>query len=171
MATEATKSPEEQIQPWFWWTMGILSTTGVIVFSVVVWFNPLTPTKQPVSVESTAVVESVPMKSLDVAPVTPTARPEPPEEEYYPPPVETESYVDTYGRDVAAIKSAVLADTISPRSAVFCPRFEVMTNARGNRVYVGWYRSADLRGVVGQDNIVAEVDYLGNVVLLSIGDF
>jgi hypothetical protein len=79
---------------------------------------------------------------------------------------------DVYERDVAAIKQAVFADTIVPSSASFCSRFEILPkrNARGNKVYVGWYRSRGLNGVVGQDNIIAEVDASGTVLKLSIGD-
>jgi len=75
-----------------------------------------------------------------------------------------------YNRDVAAIKNAVLADTISPKSAFFCKRFDLIRNTRGNRVYVGWYSSTDLFGERGRDNIVAEVNSNGVVVRLSIGE-
>ena len=77
---------------------------------------------------------------------------------------------DQYFRDVKAIKSGVLADTINPKSAVFCTQFEIIHNARGNRVYVGWYISNDLKGRPGRDNIIAEVSSTGRLVKLSIGD-
>lgn len=76
----------------------------------------------------------------------------------------------SYSNDVAAIKRAVLANTIVPESAEFCPRFEVLDNERGNKVYVGWYRSKDLLGVYGRDNIVAEVDASDEILQLSIGE-
>ena len=77
----------------------------------------------------------------------------------------------SYARDVSAVKRAVLADTIVPETAQFCPRFGVIRNKRGNKVYVGWYRSKGLNGVEGQDNIVAEVNNDGGIVKLSIGAF
>jgi hypothetical protein len=76
---------------------------------------------------------------------------------------------DNYERDVSKIKARVLADTINPGSAEFCPSFEVMTNQRGNKVYVGWYTSFDLRGRRGKDNIIAEVDSSGEILKLTIG--
>jgi hypothetical protein len=78
---------------------------------------------------------------------------------------------DNYDSVVSKIKQQVLADTINPSSAEFCPRFEIIPNKRGNTVYVGWYTSADLLGEKGKDNIIAEVDSSGNVVKLKIGDF
>src|SRR5438132_7733003 len=50
-------------------------------------------------------------------------------------------------------------------SARFCPRFEVIRNRRGNKVYVGWYRSKGLNGVEGQDNIIAELNEEGEIQL------
>lgn len=79
--------------------------------------------------------------------------------------------VNVYYRDVAAIKRAVLNDTINPPSAIFCPKFEVITNKRGNRVYVGWYRSKDLLGRYGKDNIIVEVDNDGRILHIQIGTF
>lgn len=77
----------------------------------------------------------------------------------------------SYARDVSAVKRAVLADTIAPESAQFCPRFEVIRNKRGNKTYVGWYRSKGLNGVEGQDNIIAEVNNDGDILKLSIGAY
>lgn len=71
---------------------------------------------------------------------------------------------------VNKIKQQVLADTINPSSVQFCPKFEVITNKRGNSVYVGWYTSTDLLGVQGKDNIIAEVDASGEIINLKIGD-
>ena len=77
-----------------------------------------------------------------------------------------------YERDVSRIKSAVLADTIRPESAVFCNRFSVIKNEGGNNVYVGWYRSKGfLNGVDGEDNIIAEVNESGVILKLDIGTF
>lgn len=77
---------------------------------------------------------------------------------------------DIYVRDVHTIRLAVLANTIKPDSAHFCPRFEVLVNKRGNRVYVGWYTSEDLLGVRGKDNVLAELDSSGTLLKLSIGE-
>ena len=75
-----------------------------------------------------------------------------------------------YSRDTRKIKQAVLADTINPDSAQFCPLFSVIKNKRGNLVYVGWYTSTDIFGVRGQDNILAEISKSGTVLHLSIGE-
>jgi hypothetical protein len=56
-----------------------------------------------------------------------------------------------YDRDTAIIMLSVLADTIVPAIARFCDRFEVTRNNRGNKVYVGWYRSKGLNGSEGRD--------------------
>jgi hypothetical protein len=75
-----------------------------------------------------------------------------------------------YERDVSRIKKAVLARTIWPESAVFCERFSVLRNRRGNKVYLGWYRSKGfLNGVEGEDKLIAEVDDDGDILKLDIG--
>jgi hypothetical protein len=78
---------------------------------------------------------------------------------------------DAYYRDVATIKKAVLEDTIDRGSARFCPKFVLVPSSNDNRVYVGWYRSKDLLGEYGQDNIVAETEPDGTLVQISIGEF
>jgi DNA-directed RNA polymerase subunit RPC12/RpoP len=78
---------------------------------------------------------------------------------------------EAYYRDVATIKKAVLEDTIDRGSARFCPEFVLVPSKNDNRVYVGWYRSKDLLGEYGQDNIIAEMDQNGSLVQISIGEF